>query len=216
MTTSPTGVDDGTGAADRAREHQSVSGRHQQDRLAAAQSQFNFAAAAPHARLIALARRKVAITPNGDRNATGKSMRVVANTSTSVVGFTQTREHVNTHACPDRGPEEGPDDGRWTGLAALAAALWGREMAPPAWHERAACRNEDPALFEGGQGLTQRAKRICADCPVAELCAADQERFELRGAAHRRSISELSTVRGGLSAADRHRRHQARATSSKA
>lgn len=47
------------------------------------------------------------------------------------------------------------------------------------WRERAACRDEDPELFfpisEVGLGAKQvnRAKAVCARCPVASECLAD-------------------------------------------
>lgn len=44
------------------------------------------------------------------------------------------------------------------------------------WHERAACRSEDPELFfpvsDDGSSLLQieRARRICHRCPVLREC----------------------------------------------
>ena len=53
-----------------------------------------------------------------------------------------------------------------------------RGAAPPAadWRDYAACRHADPELFfpigAAGAGLVQadRAKRVCAGCPVRTVC----------------------------------------------
>lgn len=59
------------------------------------------------------------------------------------------------------------------------------------WRDNAACLEFGPGMFEhtDGQGATDRrhqdeaAARICAGCPVRELCAKDgeHERFGVRG-----------------------------------
>jgi WhiB family redox-sensing transcriptional regulator len=75
---------------------------------------------------------------------------------------------------------------------------------PHSWHDRAACRDEDPERFfptgTTGPAATQisLAKRICARCPVREACLewalagerwgvwgglTEAERSALRGAA---------------------------------
>lgn len=41
------------------------------------------------------------------------------------------------------------------------------------WHEQAACASTDPNLFfppNGDAVVAKLAKRVCADCPVRELC----------------------------------------------
>lgn len=150
----------------------------------------------------------IAMRTTADRTRTGKTTREVANTDTRVVGYSQTREHVGTSGSEAVGSGMDP-----TGVAALAMAVWGQEMAPPDWHADAACRGVDPGLFEAARGGSSApAKRICATCPVRELCAADQERFELGGQRTRPTHRELATVRGGQSAADRHARYQSEST----
>ncbi|GAB3546912.1 WhiB family redox-sensing transcriptional regulator [Actinopolyspora lacussalsi] len=47
-----------------------------------------------------------------------------------------------------------------------------------AWHELAACRDEDPALFDGGKNTSARAKSICARCPVTAECLSEQLDWE--------------------------------------
>jgi WhiB family redox-sensing transcriptional regulator len=45
----------------------------------------------------------------------------------------------------------------------------------PDWQRRAACRSEDPELFFPSPGdwrTVQRAKAVCARCPVRTLCLA--------------------------------------------
>jgi WhiB family redox-sensing transcriptional regulator len=52
------------------------------------------------------------------------------------------------------------------------------------WRERAACCGVDPELFfPAGAGpvvaaQVERAKRVCAGCPVRELCLADVMAWE--------------------------------------
>lgn len=148
------------------------------------------------------------MSTTSNRIMTSKTTRGVAHTHTRVVGYSQTREHVDTSTSGSVGSGMDP-----TGAAALATAVWGREMTPPDWHADAACRGSNPALFETARGGSSApAKQICARCPVRELCAADQERFELRGHRTRPTHRELATVRGGRSAADRHARYQSAST----
>jgi WhiB family redox-sensing transcriptional regulator len=63
------------------------------------------------------------------------------------------------------------------------------------WLTRAACRGEDPQLFdgtlEGGRDVAQ-AKAVCARCPVRVDCLTDA--LELR---------DDTTVRAGMTAAER-------------
>jgi WhiB family transcriptional regulator, redox-sensing transcriptional regulator len=51
----------------------------------------------------------------------------------------------------------------------------------PGWHQRAACRGQDPALFfgEGSSYKPTAARAICATCPVQRQCldAGLSERF---------------------------------------
>ncbi|GEL25730.1 transcriptional regulator WhiB [Pseudonocardia sulfidoxydans NBRC 16205] len=55
------------------------------------------------------------------------------------------------------------------------------------WHEQAACRGEDPALFfpVGNAGpakeQTARAKAVCAGCPVIAQCREWARRYEDTG-----------------------------------
>ena len=52
----------------------------------------------------------------------------------------------------------------------LAELVHGRR---PPWQSRAACRGMDPSVFviaHGGNG--DRARAVCADCPVVGECAA--------------------------------------------
>jgi hypothetical protein len=75
---------------------------------------------------------------------------------------------------------------------------------PPAernWRERAACRTADPELFFPQVGApdelaqTAAAKRLCAACPVREVCLADAMAWE--------DPARRVGVFGGLSADDR-------------
>lgn len=133
-------------------------------------------------------------------------MRKVANPQSCVVGNTQTCKDVNTHASEESVSTRSAT-AALDGLAALATALWGTRMRPPAWHADAACAEADPRLFDGGPGAVTRAKSICATCPVRQLCRADQLRWERRTGRRRLSRSELATVRGGLSASERAELH---------
>ena len=82
-----------------------------------------------------------------------------------------------------------------------SASLRDRPARPPlmplfdawSWQLAARCRNEDPAIFFGADGergdkgrrRQQRAKAICAQCPVISDCRAHslkyQERFGIWG-----------------------------------
>jgi WhiB family redox-sensing transcriptional regulator len=69
------------------------------------------------------------------------------------------------------------------------------------WRERAVCREVDPELFYPvGAGVqvaeqTQRARQVCAGCPVRRVCLADVMASEDPGLRW--------GVTGGLSAAER-------------
>ncbi|MGH8984727.1 MAG: WhiB family transcriptional regulator [Acidimicrobiia bacterium] len=56
-------------------------------------------------------------------------------------------------------------------LGELGRLVW------PTWHDRAACRDEDPALFFPPRGVSgaalAEAKAVCARCPVRGECLAD-------------------------------------------
>lgn len=44
-------------------------------------------------------------------------------------------------------------------------------FARPSWHQHAACRGLDPALFFVGRGgPSEPAKEVCASCPVRAEC----------------------------------------------
>lgn len=83
----------------------------------------------------------------------------------------------------------------WSSLIP-AEALW-------SWQLRARCRNEDPAVFftkEGERGVAvrrrqQRAKAICAQCPVMRECLA-----------HSLQHDEQFGIWGGLSEDERRTR----------
>lgn len=50
---------------------------------------------------------------------------------------------------------------------------WLIEMLHPEWHERAACRGMDPAMFfpeRSNPELMRAALRVCAGCPVRAEC----------------------------------------------
>lgn len=72
------------------------------------------------------------------------------------------------------------------------------------WQDRAACRGAPLEWFvppDGVRGtarrkLEQRAKNICAGCPVAAECLADAE-----------TVADAWAVRGGLTPAERGWRH---------
>ena len=71
---------------------------------------------------------------------------------------------------------------------------------PPAWWFRAVCRDMPGDLFfpETRHG-TARAKAICARCPVAGECLADQLNYERTTP----RAGHYSGVFGGLSAKER-------------
>jgi WhiB family redox-sensing transcriptional regulator len=87
------------------------------------------------------------------------------------------------------GPGVVPPGGSWWGEDLVTLTEAGPGIAPgwPAtlddhwtWHEAAACRDLDSAVFyspEGERGPRKRrrertAKAVCAVCPVLEVCAA--------------------------------------------
>lgn len=70
------------------------------------------------------------------------------------------------------------------------------------WEERAACRNLDQALFfpaKGDTGQAERARAVCARCPVREACLAatlaDEKRL---------NPSDRDGIRGGLDGRERY------------
>lgn len=69
------------------------------------------------------------------------------------------------------------------------------------WRQQAACRDDNPAEWDQG---TEHAKRICAACPVADLCLQDALEHELGPKDHR------SGLRAGTTPADRARIDRAR------
>jgi WhiB family redox-sensing transcriptional regulator len=70
-------------------------------------------------------------------------------------------------------------------------------MTDPRWRERAACATVDPELFFpdelNGWRPQEKAKRICATCPVQRECLADAPTWD------------TFSVRGGLTAVNRRR-----------
>lgn len=70
------------------------------------------------------------------------------------------------------------------------------------WEAQAACRNLDPALFYPAKGHVEqadRARAVCAGCPVREACLsatlADEKRL---------NPSDRDGIRGGLDGRDRY------------
>ena len=64
------------------------------------------------------------------------------------------------------------------GYKALAMFLWGPQMLPEPWMQRAACRGTDEGLWHSDKpGAATRRQRelICAGCPVMQQCAAHLE-----------------------------------------
>lgn len=92
------------------------------------------------------------------------------------------------------------------GTVALLAALFGPQLAPPAWTDDAACAG----LGEWFDEDSATAARLCATCPVAEWCRADQLRWERDGAGATR-VDHMATVRGGATVDDRAATHHASA-----
>jgi len=87
----------------------------------------------------------------------------------------------------------------------LRALLFNGQQ-PPAWRNRAACADSDPALFFPRPGphaaaTVNRAKQICAGCPVRADCLADVMGWEQQS--HRHGVI------GGLSARERQAAHVA-------
>ena len=69
------------------------------------------------------------------------------------------------------------------------------DVARQAWRDKASCRNHDPALWDDDHPDQDDAIRICHFCPVAEPCLIDAIEHD-----------ERSTIRGGLTAAQRPRK----------
>ena len=65
----------------------------------------------------------------------------------------------------------------YTGHRALMMALFGRSGQPPAWRSEAACAGEDTAVFFD-TAQTERARTLCAGCPVQAECRSDQLGWE--------------------------------------
>ncbi|GDY28771.1 WhiB family transcriptional regulator [Gandjariella thermophila] len=91
----------------------------------------------------------------------------------------------------------------YPGYRALMLALFGRSGRPPAWRARAACRDEDPAVFDDPD-RTDDALAVCAGCPVVEECRTDQLAWERQSGVRR---FHPSGVVGGLTGTERHRIH---------
>lgn len=69
------------------------------------------------------------------------------------------------------------------------------------WMVDARCLDADPeAFFPEKGGSTREAKRICADCPVAEPCLeyalANDERFGIWGGLSERERRRVRRLRG--------------------
>jgi len=76
------------------------------------------------------------------------------------------------------------------------------------WHARAACRTADPELFftdgqGGGRGSADKAKAVCAGCPVTARCLRDALSRDLQHgiwggttADERREMRRSGAVRG--------------------
>lgn len=126
--------------------------------------------------------------------------------------ITFSRQHVNTQLVSSgddirhhdvANAVEVPEDG----YVALAAALWGKSLQPPAWHEHAACAAVGPEVFDASSVTrARRARAVCAGCPVRRECAQDQWRWE-----HSRTEGAgrtgMATVRAGMSALERTQWH---------
>ena len=68
----------------------------------------------------------------------------------------------------------------------------------PEWHEDAACRGMDPAIFFTGRSeSTAPAKRVCAGCAMRERCLAENidERYGVFGGLNER---ERRNARRGI------------------
>lgn len=70
------------------------------------------------------------------------------------------------------------------------------------WWEDAACRGMDPGLFfpeRGDMAAVNRARRICAECPVRKECLADAlafaDRWGVRGGLSERQRKRLRSMR---------------------
>jgi WhiB family redox-sensing transcriptional regulator len=92
-----------------------------------------------------------------------------------------------------------------TDVRQVLRALLFDGQRPPAWRNRAVCADSDPALFFPGPrphaaATANRAKRICAGCPVRVECLADVMAWEQPG--HRHGVV------GGLSARERRALHK--------
>lgn len=81
---------------------------------------------------------------------------------------------------------------------ALALAVF-RGGARPSWQSDAACA-EVPELFEGRRAHSQRARQVCADCPVRRECLRDALEWET--ASGTRAASTVGT-RAGMTAMER-------------
>lgn len=89
-------------------------------------------------------------------------------------------------------------------VRALLAELLYDGHGVPDWHEDAACRDHDPALFfpeTGNEEEVTKAKAVCADCPVRAACLRDVMAWE-------RPSARFGVV-GGLSVNERHQVHRA-------
>lgn len=98
------------------------------------------------------------------------------------------------------GPGQDTIERGWIGLA---LALWAGPR-PPEWHARAACRGNDPGLWEERTGQNLRAQKICAACPVRQECQWDTEVWETATA---RRITDVSVIVGGETSTQRAHRY---------
>lgn len=94
----------------------------------------------------------------------------------------------------------------YVGHRALMLALFGPSGQPPAWRAEAACAGEDTELFFTTD-TTDAALSICADCPVLDLCRADNHTWE---SATRSRRFYASGVVGGQTASARNQTYYPR------
>jgi hypothetical protein len=85
--------------------------------------------------------------------------------------------------------------------AAAAPGPLPSTRADLSWHDAAACQYTDPEVFFPEKGGSVRpAKKICAGCPVKDLCLewalANDERFGIYGAKSERERRAIARARG--------------------
>lgn len=63
------------------------------------------------------------------------------------------------------------------------------------WRELSSCRQMNPDLFFSGGGASHKAKKVCIDCPVREMCLElalkNDERFGIWGGLTRDERAKL-------------------------